>query len=213
MPAVRSTVKYLLPTAVALFAGGFTCHGAPQLIQPGATWPDDRGKHVQAHGGGITKVGDTYYWFGEDRSQNNLPGKRYVACCSSQDLAHWQFRNQVVKLDDPENLGGTNGQWVLERPKVFYNDKTKKYVMYVHLDGRGGYKFASVGVLTCDWPDDDYQYIRSFRPLGKESRDIGQFVDDDGSAYLIFECRPTKGFYLAKLSDDFLDIEKEVCLI
>jgi hypothetical protein len=83
----------------------------------------------------------------------------------------------------------------------------------VHLDGHGGYKFASVGVLTCDRPDGDYQYLKSFRPLGKESRDIGQFVDDDGSAYLIFECRPTKGFYIAKLSDDYLDVAKEVCLL
>jgi hypothetical protein len=48
--------------------------------------------------------------------------------------------------------------------------------------------------------------------LGEQSRDIGQFVDDDGSAYLIFEDR-AKGFHIAKLSDDYLDVEKEVCLI
>ena len=203
-----------LPAATLIFLmSGVTCHAAPQTIHPGEAWPDDRGKHVQAHGGGITKVGDTYYWFGEDRSQDNPPGMRYVACYASKDLAHWQFRKQVVALADPENLGGTDGHWVLERPKVFYNAKTKKYVMYVHLDGRGGYKFASVGVLTCDQPDGSYQYVRSFRPLGKESRDIGQFVDDDGSAYLIFECRPEKGFCIAKLSEDYLDVEKEVCMV
>ena len=39
----------------------------PQTIVPGAIWPDDRGQHVQAHGGGIIKLGDTYYWFGEER--------------------------------------------------------------------------------------------------------------------------------------------------
>jgi hypothetical protein len=49
-------------------------------------------------------------------------------------------------------------------------------------------------------------------PLGHESRDIGQFVDDDGTAYLIFEDRPF-GFRIAKLSDDYLDVEKEVALI
>ena len=54
---------------------------------------------------------------------------------------------------------------------------------------------------------------RSFRPLGQESRDIGQFIDDDGSAYLIFEDRPAKGFHIAKLSDDYLTVEKDVCLI
>jgi hypothetical protein len=48
--------------------------------------------------------------------------------------------------------------------------------------------------------------------LGEQSRDIGQFVDDDGSAYLIFEDR-AKGFHIAQLSDDYLSVEKEICLI
>lgn len=46
-----------------------------------------------------------------------------------------------------------------------------------------------------------------------ESRDIGQFVDDDGTAYLIFECRPSGGFYIARLSDDFLNVDQEVAFI
>ena len=181
----------------------------PPLIQPGGVWPDDRGQHVQAHGGGILKFGEVYYWFGEDRSQTNSRITKCVACYSSTNLAQWTFRNQVVKLTDPENLGRG---WVLERPKVFYNDKTKKFVMYAHIDGRGGYKFASVAVFTCDTVDGNYQYLKSFRPLDHESRDIGQFVDDDGAAYLIFEDRPF-GFRIAKLSDDYLTVEKEICLI
>jgi beta-xylosidase len=165
--------------------------GAPQTIRPGEVWPDDRGEHVQAHGGGVIKLGDTYYWFGEDRSQGLDRNKRYVACYASKDLAHWSFRNQVVKCSDPESLGPG---WVLERSKVFYNGTTKKYVMYAHLDD-ARYKLARVAVATCDTIDGDYQYLKSFRPLGQESRDIGQFIDDDGSAYLIFEDRPAKGFH------------------
>ena len=71
---------------------------------------------------------------------------------------------------------------------------------------------ARVAVLTCDRVDGDYQYLKSFRPLGQESRDIGQFIDDDGSAYLIFEDRPN-GFHIARLSADYLEVEKEICLI
>jgi hypothetical protein len=179
------------------------------LIQPGEVWPDDRGQHIQAHGGGILQMGKVYYWFGEDRSMMNARTNRYVSCYSSTNLAQWTFCRQVVCLADPENLGRG---WVLERPKVFYNKKTKKFVMYAHIDGRGGYQFASVAVFTCDKVDGDYQYLKSFRPLGHESRDIGQFVDDDGSAYLIFEDRPF-GFRIAKLSRDYLAVEKEMCLI
>jgi hypothetical protein len=130
---------------LGLFAGNALA--STLAINPGALWPDNRGQHIQAHGGGIIKLGDTYYWFGEDRTRGLEPDLRYVSCYSSRDLAQWSFRRQVVKLADPENLGR---RWVLERPKVFYNAKAKKYVMYAHIDGKGGYKFASVAVFTCD---------------------------------------------------------------
>ena len=184
-----------------------TATAVPQLIKPGEIWPDDRGRHVQAHGGGILKYGEAWYWFGEDRAAGLPRTNRFVSCYSSPDLAHWTFRGDVVKFSDPANLGRG---WILERPKVFYNARTKKFVMYMHFDNRG-YKFAGVGVATCDTVDGDYQYVKSFRPLGHESRDIGQFVDDDGSAYLIFEDRPN-GFHIAKLSDDYLDVAIDVHL-
>lgn len=182
------------------------------MIRPGEIWPDNRGQHIQAHGGGILKLGNTWYWFGEDRGQGNDPARRYVSCYSSTNLAHWTFRSQVLKTADPENFGPA---WVLERPKVFYNRKTKAFVMYMHIDGNtaeGAYKIARVGVATSPTVDGDYQYLKSFRPLGHESRDIGQFLDDDGTAYLIFEDRPY-GFRIARLSDDYLTVEKEMCLI
>lgn len=55
-------------------------------IKPGALWPDDRGEHINAHGGGIIKLSDTWYWFGEYRPKDAVPGRRYVSCYSSSDL-------------------------------------------------------------------------------------------------------------------------------
>ncbi len=175
-------IIYVMTAVIGVMANKISA--GPQTIKPGEVWLDDRGQHIQAHGGGIIKVGDSYYWFGEDRSRDNERGKRYVSCYASKDLANWKFRNQVMKLANPENFGRG---WVLERPKVFYNARTKNYVMYMHIDGpmpgeRGGYKLARVGVATCDTVDGDYKYLKSFRPLGQESRDIGQFIDDDGTA-------------------------------
>lgn len=193
---------------VILCFSGFLLPLRSAVIKPGEIWPDDRGRHVQAHGGAIILVGKTYYWFGEDRSQDNEPDRGYVSCYSSKNLVDWKFLHQVVQLSDPEHLGPG---WILERPKVFYNAPTKKFVMYAHLDDRH-YKLARVAVLTCNTVDGDYQYLKSFRPLGEESRDIGQFIDDDGSAYLIFEDRP-HGFHIARLSDDYLNVEKEMSLI
>jgi len=208
--AIRTAL--FIPLLVALAAP--CAKGVAQAIHPGDVWLDDRGQQIQAHGGGILKQGKTYFWFGEERERGLDPTKKYVGCCSSEDLVHWKFRNLVIRLSDPENFGP---RWLLERPKVFHNAKTKKYVMYMHIDGpmagsTSGYALARVGVATSDTIDGDYRYIRSFRPLGHESRDIGQSVDDHGIAYLIFEDRPF-GFRIAKLSADYLNVEKEIALI
>ena len=178
------------------------------VIQPGEVWPDNNGKHIQAHGGGIIKIKRTYYWYGEERSRGLDTNYRYVSCYASTDLMNWTFKGDVVKMADPENLGR---RWVLERPKVFYNKKSKKYVMYFHLDN-ASYKVASVGIAVSDKPDGQFTYVKSFRPLGHESRDIGQFIDDDGTAYLVFEDRPF-GFRIARLSEDYMNVEKEMSLI
>src|ERR1700677_1519113 len=110
----------------------------PGVIQPGQPWLDDRGTPIQAHGGGITKVDDTYYWFGEDRSEDNPPGIPVISCYSSKDLVNWTYRNKVEKADDPAKLGPG---WILERPKVFHNARTNKYVMYAHIDDKS-YRYA-----------------------------------------------------------------------
>ena len=204
---LRITLTLLL--AVAAVQQPVFAQNQSDLIRPGERWLDDRGIEIQAHGGGIIHLANTWYWFGEDRSQTNDPARRYVACYSSTDLVHWKYRNQVLAIADPENLGPG---FVLERPKVFYNAHTKTFVMYMHLDDPS-YKLARVAIAVSKKVDGNYTYIKSFRPLDQESRDIGQFIDDDGSAYLIFESRPSKGFFIAKLSDDFMTVEKQISFV
>jgi hypothetical protein len=185
----KTALFLLLPLAAA------SLRAAP--LRPGEPWFD-------THGGGITRWHGLYYWFGEDRTPTNDPDKRYVGCYSSRDLATWKSCGQPLQLADPEHLGPN---WVLERPKVYANPRTHKFVLYAHLDD-AHYKLARVMVAVSDRIEGPYTYVKSFRPLDQESRDIGQFVDDDGSAYLIFESRPTHGFFIAKLSDDFMSVEK-----
>ena len=216
LPCRRSilTPAFLVSLALCLLLAAVAApliHAQHQdnVIRPGERWLDDRGIEIQAHGGGIIQLKDTWYWFGEDRSQNNDPAKRYVACYSSTDLVHWKYRHQVLVLADPQNLGP---KFAIERPKVYYNAKTKTYVMYMHIDDTG-YKLASVAIATSKTVDGDYHFVKLFRPLGQESRDIGQFIDDDGSAYLIFEARPTRGFFIAKLSDDYMNVEKAMSFV
>ncbi len=181
---------------------------ASGIIRPEARWLDNRGRLIQAHGGCILKRGRWYYLFGEDRSRRNNPKERYVGCYRSTDLVHWQFRNKVVQLRKPPGL---HGDWILERPKVFYNRATRKFVMYAHIDANQ-YRLAEVAVFICNTVDGNYRYIRRFQPLGHQSRDIGQYTGRNGRAYLLFEDRPF-GFRIAELSRNYLAVKKQICLI
>jgi hypothetical protein len=199
--ATLSAVLLTLPASARLKA-------QTSVIRSGAPWLDDAGHPIDAHGGSIVVWHGVYYWFGEARGLDQGSQQRFVNCYSSSDLTHWRFRKTVVAINDPESLGKN---WVLERPKVFISS-TGKFVMYAHLDD-APYKVARVAVFVSDSIDGEYRYQRSFRPLGKESRDIGQFVDDDGSAYLIFESRPSHGFYIAALTPDAMDVSQEVSFL
>lgn len=200
----RYCVRFLA-AIIALAMMPHRCIAAPQAaVQPGAVWLDTQGKAIEAHGGGILYHDHTWYWFGEDRNAQRDAAKRYVGCYSSRDLLHWKNRGHALVLADPEHLGQ---HWVLERPKVYYSPLTHKFVMYVHLDD-ARYKYAHVGVAESDKITGPYHFVASFRPLGLESRDIGQFVDDDGQAYLIFESRPSGGFYVARLSADRRSVQE-----
>ena len=178
------------------------------VIRPGTTWLDESGRPIDAHGGSVVLWQGIYYWFGEARGLEQESQRRFVNCYASSDLVHWTFRRTVVALNDPESLGRN---WVLERPKVFVSS-AGKFVMYAHLDN-ADYKVARVALFVADTIDGEYRYQRSFRPLGKESRDIGQFVDDDDRAYLIFESRPSHGFFIAALTADALQVDREVSFL
>lgn len=210
----KSKISYLLLSIIflSLMACSVTKDAADKYwsstITPGAVWPDNMGNHIQAHGGGIIKIYDTWYWFGEYRGKDIESGYRYVGCYSSRDLAHWTFLNKI-RFSAPE---GFSQQWILERPKVYFNKYTGKYVMYFHLDDTH-YRKAEIGIAVSDRVDGNYHFVKHFRPFDMESRDIGQFIDDDGTAYLIFENRPTHGFVIARLSDDYLSLDKKMCLV
>ena len=77
---------------------------AADSIKPGERWLDTEGKHIQAHGGGIIKLEETYFWFGEDRARENPRDLRCVSCYSSTNLLDWTHRGQVLALENPENF-------------------------------------------------------------------------------------------------------------
>ncbi|KAH9892382.1 galactan 1,3-beta-galactosidase [Xylariomycetidae sp. FL2044] len=175
-------------------------------IVPGATWTaSNTAAHVQAHGAGIIQDGSTYYMIGEDKTDGS--SFQNINCYSSTNLVEWTYVGALLSRTESGDLGPNR---VVERPKVIYNDGTGQYVMYMHIDS-SNYGEAEVGVATGDSVCGSYEYQGSFQPLGFQSRDIGLFKDDDGSAYLLTEDREN-GLRIDALSDDYLNVTSSVYL-
>lgn len=132
-----------------------------------AVWPDTEGKHINVHGGGILFHKGVYYWYGESRNprRQGQPGTAGVGCYTSTDLYNWKNAGVVLPVvqDDP-NHDITAGA-VIERPKVVYNAKTGKFVMWFHLELKGrGYSAARTASAVADHPAGPFTYLRSLRP-------------------------------------------------
>ena len=159
----------LIPKAILLaFAGLFCALQAcspytDQPIRSGEIWPDDRGEHINAHGGGILVHDGTFYWFGEHKGERSSSAFVGVTCYSSKDLVNWKYEGVALSVSDDPESDITRG-CTLERPKVIYNKKTGKFVMWFHLELRGrGYSAARAAVAVSDNVTGPYTYLGSGR--------------------------------------------------
>lgn len=136
-------------------------------FKPGEIWPDNNGDHINAHGGGFLFFEGKYYWFGEHRNKEKTEGSTSagVRVYSSKNLYDWE--NEGIALapveDDPKH--DITVGCVIERPKVIYNKKTKKFVMWFHLELKGqGYLAARTGLAVADKVTGPYTFVKSLRP-------------------------------------------------
>jgi hypothetical protein len=133
---------------------------------PGTIWADNNGVHINAHGGGLLYQKGTYYWFGEHKIAGGAGNRAMVGvhCYSSKDLYNWKDEGIALPVS-PDSTNDIAKGCILERPKVIYNAKTKKYVMWFHLELKGqGYKAARTGLATASKVTGPYTFIKSYRP-------------------------------------------------
>jgi len=107
---------------------------------------------------------DAYYWFGEHKeSWKSCVAMVGVHVYSSKDLYNWKDEGIALEMLDNE-ISMLQKASVLERPKVIYNKKTRKFVMWFHHELKDqGYKAALTGVAVSNNVTGPYQYINSFR--------------------------------------------------
>ena len=122
---------------------------------------DNNGVPIQAHGGQIQKLGDKYYWIGEDKTYDYKPCPG-IHMYTSEDLYNWKDEGVVLKTMKTESefndeyfsklygdlskeqkyaiyedlwQGQGGDGCVIERPKMLHCPKTGKYVIWFHADG------------------------------------------------------------------------------
>lgn len=209
---------------ILLVFSTFTCsHGSSEKITNNENWKDTNGNAINAHGGGILFQNGTYYWFGEIKKGETwlVPNQNWecyrvnaggISCYSSTNLIDWEYEGVALSPNTADSSHDLHTSKVLERPKVIYNDKTKKYVMWLHVDSED-YSYSCAGVAVSDQPQGPYEYLGSMRPNGQMSRDMTLFKDDDGKAYHIFSSENNATMHISLLTDDYLKpsgIEKRV---
>lgn len=127
------------------------------------SWKDVDGNYINAHGGGILPYNGRYYWFGEHRPAKGFSTQVGITCYSSDDLANWKYEGVALAVSEEEGTDIERG-CIMERPKVIYNEKTGKFVLWFHLELKGrGYGPARAAVAVSDRPEGPYRFISSGR--------------------------------------------------
>ena len=174
---------------------------------------DTGGNVLDAHGGPLfNQFGNKFYNYGVHyMDTDGYSHDHYYCCYSSPDLEQWTFHGSI------HGEGFPRGHYF--RPHVIYNAATNNYVLWFLFYE----KFVNEapnqcikGVAVGDTPTGPFHVhrlrVELSRPL---SGDHDLFVDDDGTAYLIYSAHDFSGpvkranIVVERLADDYLSSTKE----
>lgn len=204
------------------------CHGEiNEFIQ----WYDTDGNIINASDGGIIFANGKYHWYGmafRDLSFCSGPDGGQmtdigVVMYESSDLLNWKYEGVILEVsNDPESE--LYGPMRFERPKIIYNDKTGKFVLWCHYvkypgNHGKGYGEGDLGLAICDSVNGKYTWLGFSKPQPDcFVRDMTVYKDFDGSAYLIYDKHTflngeDRCLHIIKLSEDYLsytDTQKRI---
>ena len=184
----------------------------------GEPWLDTDGNVIHAHGGHMLHHDGWWYWYGENRTENN-----YVSCYRTKDFKSFEFRGNIITTETPtegyrvqtdlslagKNADGTIHKVNLERPKVLWCERTKKFVLWCHYENGVDYHDARCAVASSNYPDHGFVYHGSFNPFGDMARDCTLFMDSE-DAYFAAASRDNRDLHVWKLTKDFMSVSKLV---
>lgn len=176
-------------------------------IKPGKTWLDTEGNRIQAHAGYMMYIDNTFYWYGEnkERSQSEYEIWHWgVRLYSSQDLYNWKSEGIIVPPQPADPANPFHPKSKMDRPHIIYNEKTKKFVMWVKVMGTADSQHMVIS--TADRIQGPYTIVCDrLNPLGMNSGDFDLVKREDGSAMIVFE-QVHSNMIVADLTEDYLNV-------
>ena len=184
---------------------------AEDAVTPGLPWNDTAGNLINAHGGGVYFLDGLYYWYGEHKIAGSQERKGHtsggIQLYTSPDLVNWTDKGLVLSVDYENEESDITYGCRLERPKVHFNEKTKKYVAYFKLYLKGaGVRICHVGVATADAPTGPFTYVGKHLVSSENGTgDLSMFFDPVTQKLYHFAVRKTdRKVVRATMSDDGL---------
>ena len=177
-------------------------------FHPGQTWLDTDGKPIQAHGGSVITVGDTFYWYGENKERTTPTNGIWhwgVRGYASNDLYNWRDLGTIIPPGTDDESHPLHPAQLMDRPHIIFNETTGKFVCWVKVMHRNGEQRSSV--LTADEIAGPWELVTTgIKPLGMNAGDFDLVVSpSDGKAYYVFE-RVHSELIWADLTDDYTDV-------
>ncbi len=162
--SIKNFVLFLFFAASFFFSASVSSGEPTATFRPGEVWRDTHGSVINAHGGGILLFEGRYYWFGEHKIEGEAGNWAQVGvhCYSSDDLYRWKDEGIALPVSKNPKSDIAKG-CILERPKVIYNAKTKKFVMWFHLEIGQNYASARTGTAIADCVTGPYRFVESKR--------------------------------------------------
>ena len=189
------------------------------LIHNDTFWKDTSGTPIYSQGGGVLKVGGTYYWYGVEyngavtyaanpKGKNSDTSFNAVTCYSSTDLVTWKHEGNILTAAGLGSMVDAS-TWI-GRLGVVYNANTKKYVLISQYSGSAGTgELFATGTTPTGTFTFDHVQTSITNVANMTTGDQTVFIDDDGSAYLI--CSSSMGrsnLYVAPIrASDSLNIQ------
>ena len=156
-------------------------------LATGVTFIDSAGERVNAHGGGIIQVGDTYYMHGMSFAPNTTDGDFIgFTMYSSKDLATWDNEGIILPRQPSGELGpGRKG----ERPHIIRCPATGEFVLFAHAASEDYQTDKEVVYATSSTVNGQYAYqgpLKSASGAIIARSDMTAYADETGG-YVITE--------------------------